>query len=291
MALRSLRHPEGVDGDWFIDERCIGCGAATSIAPHLIRPASDGRQFVFIRQPESRDEVVLAQQAAEVCPSHSIGTESARRWSPHHPMEVAPGIWRTGSNSEATAGGNAFLVQRPGDGLLVDVPRFTPRLRDELERLGGFRTILLTHRDDVGDAERYADVFGAEVVIHEADHDAAPFATRRLTGTSPIAVAPGVTALPTPGHTEGHTMYLLDDGTLFTGDSLAWEPDRGDLWAEQLVCWWSWPAQLESLSQLAQHRFTRVIPTHGAISPELEPVEMRDRLLRLVEALTEQPAL
>lgn len=28
---------------WYIDDRCIGCGASMSIAPHLIGGASDGR--------------------------------------------------------------------------------------------------------------------------------------------------------------------------------------------------------------------------------------------------------
>ena len=157
--MPSRRHPEGSDGDWFIDDRCIGCGATTSIAPGLIRAASDGRQYVFVRQPASQEDVVLAQQAAEVCPTRSIGNESRNRWRKHHPVEVASGIWRTGSNSAETAGGNAFVVQRSSGGLLIDAPRFTPSVRSGVERLGGIGTILLTHRDDVGDAEQYAEAF------------------------------------------------------------------------------------------------------------------------------------
>ena len=37
---------------------------------------------------------MLAQQAAEVCPTRSIGNESRQRWRKHHPVEVAPGVWR-----------------------------------------------------------------------------------------------------------------------------------------------------------------------------------------------------
>lgn len=288
MASLSRRHPDGVDGEWFIDDRCIGCGASRSIAPRLIGGATDGsRQFVFTRQPGSAAEVVLAQQAAEVCPTRSIGTVSGPRWDRHHPMEVAPGVWRTGSNSPDTAGGNAFVVRRPAGNLLIDGPRFTPSLRDAIGRLGGIRSILLTHRDDVGDAGRYAEEFGADVVIHEADRDAAPYADRVLTGHDPVEVAPGTIAIPTPGHTEGHLMYLLDDDILFSGDSLAWEPDLTDLWAERFVCWWSWSDQLDSLERLAQHRFTQVIPTHGAISPRLDTEETRRRLRSLVSSLRE----
>lgn len=285
VALRSRRHPESASGDWYIDDRCIGCGASTSIAPQLIRGASDGRQFVFVRQPESHEDVHLAQMAAEVCPTKSIGTESDRRWRKHHPVEVTAGVWRTGSNSAETAGGNAFVVRRQSGNVLIDAPRFTASVRSDVAQLGGLRTILLTHRDDVGDAERYADAFSADVWIHEADRNAAPFATRMLSGTDPVEVTDGVLAIPTPGHTEGHVMYLVDGETLFTGDSLSWDPDLEDLWAEEFVCWWSWPDQLDSLDRLAQHSFVRVIPTHGAISPTVDAGDMSDRLKRLVASL------
>lgn len=240
---------------------------------------------MFVRQPGSDEEVLLAQHAAEVCPTRSIGTESGRRWRNHHPLEVAPHVWRTGSNSFDTAGGNAFLVQRPAGNLLVDGPRYTHRLRDALDTLGGINLILLTHRDDVGDADRYAEAFDAEVLIHSADRDAAPYAQRVLTGDESVEVADGVVAIPTPGHTAGHMMFLLDGETLFSGDSLSWDPDLKDLWAERFVCWHSWPQQLHSLGRLADHRFALVIPTHGAISPTLDPDDMNERLRRLVIVL------
>ncbi|MFI7006488.1 4Fe-4S domain-containing protein [Streptomyces sp. NPDC050145] len=272
-------------GDWFVDDRCIGCGGSFSLAPALFGPAADGRQFVMTRQPATEDEIVQAQLAAEVCPSRSIGTESGVTWRRHHPLEIASAIWRTGSNSPKTAGGNAFLVQHAAGNLLVDAPRFTPSLRAWMESLGGIAAILLTHRDDVGDAERYADAFGAEVVIHAADADAAPFADRILTSADTCEVAAGMLAIPTPGHTEGHVMYLSDDGTMFTGDSLGWDPHRQDLGAEPSVCWYSWPTQIDSLQRLGTFEFTRVIPTHGTMSPTLEPGDMSRRLQALVTRL------
>lgn len=182
-------------------------------------------------------------------------------------------------------------MQRPGGNVLVDAPRYTPSLHRVLDGLGGIRSILLTHRDDVGDAERYAESFGADVIIHEADRDAAPYADRILTGRHPLEVASGMVAIPTAGHTEGHVMYLLDDETLFSGDSLAWDPHLLDLWAERYVCWWSWPDQLDSLERLTHYRFTRVVPTHGAISPTIDHDEMRHRLRQLVVSLREAAGL
>ena len=169
--------------------------------------------------------------------------------------------------------------------VLIDSPRFTSALRAWIQSLGGIATILLTHRDDVGDAERYAEAFGAQVAIHAADADAAPFADRILTGVDPHEIAPGVLAIPTPGHTEGHVMYLTRDGTLFSGDSLGWDPYRHDLGAEPYMCWYSWTVEVDSLERLSRHAFTRVVPTHGTISPTLEPGDMRQRLQALVARL------
>ena len=285
MARARRRHREGVPGDWFIDDRCIGCGASFSIAPDLIAPTADGRQFVFRAQPADAAQLERAQLAAEVCPTNSSGTESRLRWAWHHPVEIASGVWRCGSNSPDTAGGNAYLVVRADGNVLIDSPRYTGRVVRHIRSHGGLACIALTHRDDVGDAEQYAREFGAEVVIHRADAKAAPFATKLVDGVDTVEIRAGLLAIPTPGHTIGHMMYLLDGETLFSGDSLSWDPDRQNLWAEKLVCWYSWPEQLTSIEHLADHAFTRVIPTHGAVSPDLPPDEMRERLRDLVGEL------
>ena len=54
--------------------------------------------------------------------------------------------------------------------------RFTRAVVAQFENWGGLSDILLTHRDDVGDAERYGEHFAARVWIHEADRAAAPSA-------------------------------------------------------------------------------------------------------------------
>jgi glyoxylase-like metal-dependent hydrolase (beta-lactamase superfamily II)/ferredoxin len=284
MARQAERHAENADGDWFVDRRCIGCGTSTSVAPGLVVPATDGK-FVLGRQPADPTEVRLVQIAAELCPTRSIGTRSRSRWSPHHPLALAPGVWRCGGNAWASAGGNSYLLQRPGGNLLVDAPRWSARLAAQLTAVGGVGTIVLTHSDDVADADRYAEHFAAEVWIHEGDRDAAPFATRVGTGQEPVAVAPGTLVIPTPGHTRGHVVVLVDDDILFSGDTLVWDHDRGDLWAEQAVCWFSWPQQLASLERLLAYRFEQVIPSHGAISPRVPIEQMHRRLTDLLAHL------
>ncbi len=142
--------------------------------------------------------------------------------------------------------------------------------------------MLLTHRDDVADADRYAERFGARVWIHEADRAAAPYATDIFTGTDPVEVQPGLVAIPAPGHTRGHVLFLLDGRFLFTGDSLHWSRSRQDLAVHERLTWYSLDVQIDSLDRLArEHRFSYVLPGHGT-RHESTPEDMHERLVRLV---------
>ena len=80
-------------------------------------------------------------------------------------------------------------------------------------------------------------------------------------------------------------VFLLDDVWLFTGDSLAWSHERGDLTAFRDACWYSWRAQTASLADLAErHRFAAVLPGHGARHLG-DADEMRRRLVALVDRM------
>jgi glyoxylase-like metal-dependent hydrolase (beta-lactamase superfamily II)/ferredoxin len=272
MARPDLRHRKNADGDWFVDTRCIDCGTCRDIAPELF--AAVGDHSVVRRQPDSGSpaEATDAWLAAQACPTNSIGTLSRqRRPGRLYPREIEPGsgVFDLGYCSEDSFGASAWFVRRPealGGNLLVDSPRFTPALVDPIAGMGGIAHVLLTHQDDVADAGRYAEHFGARVWIHEDDRRAAPNASDLLRGTDEVEIAPGLVAFPVPGHTRGSVVYLLDDRFLFTGDSLAWSHDRGDLTAFRGACWYSWPVQTESLERLAagDHRFSWVLPGHGA---------------------------
>src|SRR5262249_52236425 len=160
-------------------------------------------QSAVAHQPTAASEVRDAWRAAVACPTQSIGTRSRAR-APHglYPEEVAPGVLRCGHHSEDSFGAFSWLVIRPEGNLLVDSPRWTRRLPAPIAALGGIAHVLLTHQDDVADADRYADRFGARVWIHEDDRRAAPYATDLFRGTADTAVAPGVVAVPVPGHTK-----------------------------------------------------------------------------------------
>jgi glyoxylase-like metal-dependent hydrolase (beta-lactamase superfamily II)/ferredoxin len=294
MARPELRHPKNSDGDWFVDTRCIDCGTCRDIAPDLF--AATGSRSVVRHQPDGDAETTSAWLAAQACPTNSIGTLSRRRRPGRlYPREIeaGSGVYDLGYCSEDSFGASAWFAHRPagvGGNVMVDSPRFTPALVAPIADLGGIAHIVLTHQDDVADAARYAERFGSRVWIHEADRRAAPYATDVISGTDDVEIAPGLVAVPVPGHTRGSVIYVLDDRFAFTGDSLAWSHARRDLTAFRGACWYSWTAQTESLERLAasDHRFAWVLPGHGGrISAGPEDLHAR------LEALTlrmRQPA-
>jgi glyoxylase-like metal-dependent hydrolase (beta-lactamase superfamily II)/ferredoxin len=288
MARVALRHPANADGPWFVDERCIDCGTCRDLAPSIFGDARD--QAIVVEQPSDADGERDAWLAAQACPTSSIGTADRRRRPGRlYPREIEPasGVFDLGYCSPDSFGASAWFLTRPAGNLLVDAPRYTDALVGPLAAAGGVAHVLLTHRDDVADAGRWALRFGARVWIHEADRSAAPFATDILTGDEHVdaELAPGVVAVPVPGHTSGSVVYVVDQRFAFTGDSLAWDHDAGDLEAFRSACWYSWSAQTRSLAALAErHRFCWVLPGHGA-RVRLEPDEMWSRLVALVERM------
>ncbi len=277
------RHAENAPGDWYIDRNCMDCSAARTVAPGLI--VSGGGQSVFARQPGTPDELMMAWRARLLCPTASVTTES--RVTPPagvFPEEMAQGVYRLGYNAKSSYGAHSFLIRRPDGAAMVDAPRWTKQVVSALEEAGGLSDILLTHEDDVADADRYAKHFGARVWIHEADRSAAPFATRIFEGFDPIQVYHDLLAIPVPGHTKGSVVYLWNDRCLFTGDSLSWSFAANDLNAFRDFCWYSWAEQRRSLARLLNTNFEWVLAGHGG-SHGAPAEEMRSRLQALVERM------
>ncbi|PWC54840.1 MBL fold metallo-hydrolase, partial [Azospirillum sp. TSO22-1] len=228
--------------------------------------------------PATPEERMQAWRARLACPTASVRTESHEEVPEAvFPEHMCDGVHRLGYNARSSYGTHSFLIRRAAGNLMVDAPRWTRAVVGPLEAWGGISDILLTHRDDIGDAERYARHFDAHVWIHEADRDAAPFADRTIAGIVPVRVHVDLLAIPAPGHTEGSVAYLYDGRCLFTGDTLAWSFERDDLTAWREVCWWSWPEQLRSLRRLCDHRFEWVFAGHGG-SRQLPADDMAARL-------------
>lgn len=281
MARIADRHSGNAPGDWYVDTRCIDCATCRHLAPATF--VGRGNQSVVTDQPDGPDEVEAAWRASLACPTQSIGTLSRPpRPQGLFPQELDDGVFYCGYNSEHSFGANSFFVHRSAGNLLVDSPRWTPSLARPFEAMGGIAEILLTHRDDVADAARWAEHFGSRVWIHEDDRQAAPFATNLLRGHADTVIRPGLVAIALPGHTRGSVAYLLEARYLFSGDSLAWDDTTGDLIAFRRACWYSWPAQTASLGRLADaHRFEWVLAGHGG-RMRTDADDMHRRLVALL---------
>lgn len=149
---------------------------------------------------------------------------------------------------------HAHLIVVDDGVVLVDtgLPGRAPRIGHALfqlrRKVGEVHTILLTHHhpDHVGGLAELRRRSGAQVVAHRLDTpviDGSETVERtgvlrlvsKIMGTpEPAAVdvplsgdgptpVPGITAVHTPGHTAGHTSFLLDrdGGVLFAGDAAA----------------------------------------------------------------------
>jgi glyoxylase-like metal-dependent hydrolase (beta-lactamase superfamily II) len=223
-------------------------------------------------------------RAALACPTRSIGTVEPRP-APHDifPWNLTAGVWLCGYNDRRSFGAHSWFVPATAGGFMVDAPHWVPDVVSKIEALGGIEHVLLTHRDDIADAARYADHFGADVWIHEDDRDAAPFATRIVTGLEELAISDQIVVYPVPGHTKGSVLYLHDERHLFSGDTLAWFHREDDLGAFRGAAWHSWESLRESLACFARsgHRFEWILPGHGKWHGA-SAQEMHERLLALV---------
>lgn len=277
------RNPLTAPGNWFIDTACIDCGAACDVAPGLI-VERDGHS-VFARQPETPEELLMAWRARLLCPTASVRTVQPVAAPAHiFPEHMAGDIYRLGYNARTSYGAHSYLVRREAGNVMVDSPRWASRVVAQLVEWGGLSDILLSHCDDVADAHRYAEHFHARVWIHQADRDAAPYATHLFEGDAPRQLASDLLAIPLPGHTRGSMGYLFRQRYLFTGDSLAWSVEQDDLVAFRDYTWYSWPVQLQSLARLLDYPFEWVLAGHGG-SQGLPAGEIHQRLAALLERM------
>ncbi len=285
MANPGKRVPENVPGDFFVDSTCINCDACRQIAPVVFGEAAESS---FVKgQPGSSTDRRQALRALLACPTGSIGClggDDVKAVMKDFPLVVEEPVYYCGYNSPKSYGGNSYFVRHSAGNWLIDSPKYVAPLVRQLEALGGIAHIFLTHRDDVADAERYAEHFQSRRIIHSEELSSQPDAEVVLEGAGPWELAPGFVAIATPGHTKGHCVLLFQDRFLFTGDHLDWDRDQRQLSAFEDYCWYSWPCQAESMRRLADYRFEWVLPGHGQ-RVHLPADEMREQIQRLAKTM------
>jgi glyoxylase-like metal-dependent hydrolase (beta-lactamase superfamily II)/ferredoxin len=284
MADPALRLDENVPGDFYVDSTCIDCDACRVLAPTVFSDESD-QSFVF-HQPETDEELLAAQKALITCPTSSIGSSTgARAAIDALPELIAEDVFRCGYASESSFGAISYFLDDPK--ILVDSPRFAGPLVKKLDEAGGVRRMLLTHQDDVADHAKFHERFGCDRVLHRDDVRAhTSMMEVQPAGLEAINIAIGLAddllMIPTPGHTRGHVVFLYRNKFLFTGDHLAWSPNRAHLYAFRSACWYSWPEQILSMTRLLDYSFEYVLPGHGR-PIHLPADEMRASLVKCIE--------
>jgi glyoxylase-like metal-dependent hydrolase (beta-lactamase superfamily II)/ferredoxin len=285
MASVSLRVPENTPGDFFVDSTCIDCDACRQIAPATF--AEDDEYSIVYQQPRTAEELKRALMALVACPTASIGT--LEHHDPHigidaFPEPIAESVYFCGFTAESSFGAWSYLIVRPeadGGNVLIDSPRFATQLVKKIESLGGVRKMFLTHRDDVADHDRFAKHFGCERIMHADDGAARLGVETIIRGGEPFSIDDQSLAIPVPGHTRGHTVLLYKNKFLFSGDHLAWSPNRNTLIAFRDACWYSWQAQTESMKKLVEYQFEWVLPGHGRIHHDTAE-NMQEHLRRCI---------
>ena len=283
MADSKKRLDSNVPGNFFVDTTCINCDTCRQLAPRSFEEV--GEFSAVTVQPEGDERLHQAYQALLACPVGSIGTERSdhmclKQAMSSFPLLLDADVFYCGFNSEKSFGANSYFIQHPDGNWLVDSPRYIKHLTDAFERMGGLRYIFLTHEDDVADAARYADRFGATRIIHRADADAMPDAEWIVDGQETVGLAPEFELIPVPGHTAGCIALLYGRRFLFTGDHLWWDPETRSLEAPQRLVWRS-RLMVQSIEKLLNYRFDWVLAGHGD-RIRLSPPEMTEALQDLV---------
>jgi glyoxylase-like metal-dependent hydrolase (beta-lactamase superfamily II)/ferredoxin len=288
LANRRLAYPENAPGEFFVDRRCIDCDNCRSLAPTTFvqkAPTDGGEGYSYVgRQPRNAAERRQAIAALAVCPVQCIGSRVGVRRAEaaaSFPMLLEEPVYFLGQSSHKSFGGKAYVALLPFGNVLFDTPRWDRHLCAWLEGRGGVDFIFLTHRDDVADAPRYAEHFGAHVFIGKTDADAyrgprghsiianEPVGLGDYLAKRPVAGVPSSPAmnrlqlLPTPGHTAGHYSFRLDGRFLFSGDHVAVNRRTGRLYAFRYHCWYDWQELLASVRLLQGYPCEWLLPAHG----------------------------
>ena len=285
MANIQQRLPKNVPGDFFVDSSCIDCDACRQLAPEVF--AESGDASVVFHQPANIAEMRRALMALVACPTGSIGTlkrQDFRAGIDAFPLPIAENVYFCGFNAESSFGAWSYLILRPeaeGGNVLVDSPRFATQLVKKIAAMGGVRKMFLSHSDDIADHARFAERFGCQRVMHAADGAGKLGIDWIIEGEGDVLLDRDLVAIPTPGHTRGHVVLLYKNKYLFTGDHLAWSPERQTLTAFRSVCWYSWSEQIRSMAKLLHYGFEWVLPGHGRIHQDTAQ-NMRAHLERCI---------
>jgi glyoxylase-like metal-dependent hydrolase (beta-lactamase superfamily II)/ferredoxin len=292
MAQIKDKNPNCIEDNFFVDNTCIDCGTCYWIAPSVFR-RHDGASIVYA-PTESPSKRESAYHALYSCPTHSIGVQTrdpqGKTVLESFPISIEGEVYHCGFHARSSFGAASYYVKTSEGNILVDSPRYTSRLADTLESMGGIQWHLLTHKDDIADTDRYWERFGGSRVIHQLDTDTHTQSYEVILQgeqTQPFNSLADIEVIPVPGHTRGSVCYLYRQKYLFTGDHLAFSRELGHLYAFKRACWYDFEVQIESMKKLLDYSFEWVLPGHSA-PMHGTPEQIKDSLKQCIQWMQAQ---
>ncbi|NJM52328.1 MAG: ferredoxin [Blastocatellia bacterium] len=75
MAEIEDKLKDNVRGKFYVDRQCIDCDVCRDTAPkNFTRNDENGYSFVY-KQPETKEEIELCEEARDACPVEAIGDD------------------------------------------------------------------------------------------------------------------------------------------------------------------------------------------------------------------------
>jgi ferredoxin len=75
MANKLQKSPENIPGRFYVDNTCIDCGLCPDTAPQIFKRYDEGGYSIVYRQPQTPEDIALAEEAVSGCPTESIGND------------------------------------------------------------------------------------------------------------------------------------------------------------------------------------------------------------------------
>lgn len=258
-------------GNFFVDHTCIDCDTCRWMAPDFFERING--MSAVTKQPATKDENVNALQALLSCPTNSIRTEKPMKEvvevNKMFPLPIdenaLPGVYHCGYHCEKTFGATSYFISHPQGNIMVDCPKYKEILARKIDMLGGVRYLFLTHKDDVGEHDKWAKRFNCERIMHVGDVDyRTADVERKLHGDGPWTINSDIELVHTPGHTEGSVcLYYKPMKVLFTGDHLYKSGNTGELGMALMYNKQSVSLQMDSVRKLLDPNFNWILPGHG----------------------------
>ncbi|KAJ1692472.1 hypothetical protein LUZ63_009170 [Rhynchospora breviuscula] len=232
-----------------------------------------GGMSAVMKQPASKDENIKALQALLSCPTNSIRTEKPMKEvaevNKMFPLPIdenaLPGIYHCGYHSEKSFAATSYFISHPEGSIMVDSPRYNEILAHKFDMLGGVRYMFLTHKDDIGEHDKWAQQLKCERIMHVGDVDyRTADVERKLHGDGPWTIGSDFELVYAPGHTEGSVcLYYKPMKVIFTGDHLFKSAETGELDISLMYNQQSVSLQLDSVKKLLDLDFNWIFPGHG----------------------------